>query len=110
MANEIVSFLTIHIKHSIAPLLNRHTPVQTPVKAQVSPALVQTGKVGVPENPELQVTDVQLPTTAVVAVPTQWYPVGAMHASAERCDGAMQGFNGVAPAGRQDRQGDVCNS
>ena len=77
----------------MAPLLKTHSRVQTPVKAQVSPALVQTGEVGVPENPELQVTDVQLPTAvvvAVVALPTQWYPVGAMHASAEKCDAGVQ--------------------
>ena len=58
------------------------SPVQAPVKAQMPPALVQSGMVGTPENPELQVADEQLPTAAFVAVPVQRYPVGAMQAAA----------------------------
>ena len=48
----------------------------------VPPALVQSGMVGAPEYPALQVAEVQLPTAAVVAVPVQPYPVGAMQAAA----------------------------
>ena len=59
-----------------------HPPTQASVKAQAPPALVQIGEVGVPENPALQVTDVQLPAAAFVAVPVQPYPVGATQAAA----------------------------
>ena len=52
------------------------------MNAHVPPALVQSGMVGTPEYPALQVAEVQLPTAVVVADPVQPYPVGAMQAAA----------------------------
>ena len=67
------------------------SPVQAPVKAHVPPALVQSGMVGAPEYPELQVGDVQLPATTLVAVPVQPYPGGVTQAAAtEECDAGGQ--------------------
>ena len=67
------------------PSEHPHPPAQVPVKVQVPPALVQPGMVGVPEYPALQVAYMQLPTAAFVAVPVQWYPVGAMQATVCMC-------------------------
>ena len=71
----------------LSPINNPHPPMQAPVKAQMPPALVQSGMVGTPEYPALQAAEVQSPTVAFVAVPVQWYPVGAMQATVCMCVG-----------------------
>ena len=48
---------------------------------------MQSGMVGTPEYPALQAAEVQSPTVAFVAVPVQWYPVGAMQATVCMCVG-----------------------
>ena len=58
------------------------SPTQAPVKPHVPPALEQSGMVGAPEYPVLQVAEEQLPTAELVAAPVQPYPVVAMQAAA----------------------------
>ena len=71
------------------PSPSAFSPMQDPApNAQVPPALAQVGEVGAPITvsaayPVPQVADVQVPAKALVALPAQLYPAGAMQAAAE---------------------------